>query len=802
MSTKQRPSRRARIDPLTHPEVRRALLAGRPVQKRWRHLVTDLEPLAGLTNLTRLDLSSTGVSDVTPLAGLANLTHLNLFSTGVSDVTPLAGLANLTSLDLFGTGVSDVTPLAGLANLTRLDLSSTGVSDVTPLAGLANLTSLDLRSTGVSDVTPLAGLANLTSLDLRRTGVSDVTPLAGLANLTRLDLSSTGVSDVTPLAGLANLTSLDLRSTGVSDVTPLAGLANLTSLDLRRTGVSDVTPLAGLANLTSLDLDGTGVSDVTPLAGLTNLTRLGLRRTGVSDVTPLAWLTNLTSLDLDGTGVSDVTPLAGLTNLTFLVLDGTGVSDVTPLASLLNLRYLSLRGTNVEDISVLANIQGLEITGFEKSDGEVGPSKAVTGAPLRVSQVDGAEAFADRAILRFDNMRWLNLALAVEGAGPPPRVISRKRTFIAFERPEGTSVDQFQSMLADLSRRAGARVIPDHRYSLEHDFSPAHTLPVGSVEAEGTLADVLRVIGADRLDNQTRGQHVSIAIVDTGINGARAEFAPARRAAQWAVGGDDPWTDEHGHGTMCATIAAATQQYGGTFRGVAPGAGLIACKTSFLTSELTAIYESLETLARQGHRIVASNSYGQRTETAPLEPDDYDLLMGALDDAVEAGVHVVFSAGNYHHGDRPCDPTTIWLQKCRADVLTVATCDLHGEMWNYSSRGLGQFNGQNGMAPKPDVTAPTPKNGLILFGGEERIMPDGWGTSGAAPQVAGLLALLLSDRRNIPRDDLFAIVRETAVKLGTTSANPGGLSFACQGHGRIDCLAAVERSKAGVRADA
>lgn len=64
-------------------------------------------------------------------------------------------------------------------------------------------------------------------------------------------------------------------------------------------------------------------------------------------------------------------------------------------------------------------------------------------------------------------------------------------------------------------------------------------------------------------------------------------------------------------------------------------------------------------------------------------------------------------------------------------------------------------------------------------------MPNGWGTSGAAPQVAGLLALLLSRDPSLSRDALFDIVLTTASDLG--------FAHSCQGHGLIDCRSALEQ---------
>jgi len=48
----------------------------------------------------------------------------------VSDVSALAGLTNLSSLDLVDTQVSDVSVLAGLTNLSSLDLQGTLASGI------------------------------------------------------------------------------------------------------------------------------------------------------------------------------------------------------------------------------------------------------------------------------------------------------------------------------------------------------------------------------------------------------------------------------------------------------------------------------------------------------------------------------------------------------------------------------------------------------------------------------------------------------------------------------------------------
>ena len=261
--------------------------------------ITDVSPLASLTDIQTLYLTGTGVSDVSALASLTSLQILSLNRTAVSDVSPLASLTSLQTLYLNRTAVRDVSPLASLTSLQTLYLDETGVSDIRPLASVTSLRNLHLNRTGVSDVSPLASLPSLRILMLDRTGVSDLTPLAACKNLIRLDCDGTGVSDVGPLAALTDLETLFLVETGVSDVRPLASLTSLQTLYLNKTGVSDVSPLASLTSLETLSLVETGVSDVSLLASLASLQALYLTDTGVRDVSALASLDNLRIHGLD-----------------------------------------------------------------------------------------------------------------------------------------------------------------------------------------------------------------------------------------------------------------------------------------------------------------------------------------------------------------------------------------------------------------------------------------------------------------------------------------------------------------------
>lgn len=96
--------------------------------------LTELpEVITELSWLQMVDCSDTKVSDLTPLANLTNLLEVDFWMTQVSDLAPLANLTNLQAVICWQTQVTDLTPLANIANLQAVDCSETQVSDIRPL---------------------------------------------------------------------------------------------------------------------------------------------------------------------------------------------------------------------------------------------------------------------------------------------------------------------------------------------------------------------------------------------------------------------------------------------------------------------------------------------------------------------------------------------------------------------------------------------------------------------------------------------------------------------------------------------
>ncbi len=144
--------------------------------------------------LTSLEIFQSVVADLTGLEYALNLQDLDIDSNPTShprltDISPLAGLTQLRSVRLHDQRISDLAPLAGLANLKSLNLHTNTITNLTPLAGLTGLTALSLENNqSLSDLSALSGLANLTTLELEGCEIGDISPLSGMTKLTWLEL--------------------------------------------------------------------------------------------------------------------------------------------------------------------------------------------------------------------------------------------------------------------------------------------------------------------------------------------------------------------------------------------------------------------------------------------------------------------------------------------------------------------------------------------------------------------------------------------------------------------------------------
>ncbi len=320
------------------------------------------------------------------------------------------------------------------------------------------------------------------------------------------------------------------------------------------------------------------------------------------------------------------------------------------------------------------------------------------------------------------------------------------------------------------------------------------------------------------------GQGLVVGIADTGIEWQHPALRPRYRgfdgsnvthAYNWhdsihapvtgnPCGADSPFPcDDNGHGTHVTGTAVGTD--GGENQiGVAPGARWIGCRNMDRNVGTPGRYaECFEfflapTDASGGNprpeigADVVSNSWGCPPSEGCTDPN---VLRAVIENTRAAGIFVSVSAGN----EGSACSTVATAPGFYEASFSVGATTLADTIASFSSRGPVTADGSNRL--KPDVVAP----GVSV---RSSVPPATYarfsGTSMAAPQVSGAVALLwsavpsLSGR--VPETE--ELLRSTAVRLFSDQVC-GGISGSAIpnpvfGWGRIDVAAAVAAAQVPV----
>jgi subtilisin family serine protease len=266
----------------------------------------------------------------------------------------------------------------------------------------------------------------------------------------------------------------------------------------------------------------------------------------------------------------------------------------------------------------------------------------------------------------------------------------------------------------------------------------------------------------------TRGAGQTIAIIDSGI-GQHPDLAGAVAGGKDFSGigsadGRTPVGSEQEHGTLVASVAAGrgTGTDGGVI-GAAPEAKLLSASIGFeqgTTPSDDQIANAVKWSVDQGATVI-NLSLGRNTPDWPTSWDD------AFGYAEDHDVVIVASAGNRGSGtDVVGAPATM------PGVLTVAGLDRNGTAsQDASSQGITI----GVSAPSEDLVGDLPGGGFALWAG----------TSGAAPIVAGIVALVRAAHPGLDAANVIQRVLATARDAGA----PG--TDVLYGYGKVDAAAAV-----------
>lgn len=268
----------------------------------------------------------------------------------------------------------------------------------------------------------------------------------------------------------------------------------------------------------------------------------------------------------------------------------------------------------------------------------------------------------------------------------------------------------------------------------------------------------------------TKGRGVTIAIIDTGVDGSVPELqsvvaggtdfsglgSPDGQTPVGSVGSE--------HGTMVAALAAGRGSGGNNgVIGSAPEAVVLSISIGFGEGVLSSddqIAQAVRWAVDHGADVI-NMSLTRNTLDWPVSWDDAFLY------AQEHDVVVVAAAGNRGSGT-----TQVGAPATMPGVLTVAGVDARGEAsFDASSQGITIAV----AAPSENLVGVVPGGGHVIWNG----------TSGATPIVAGVVALVRAAHPELDAANVINRVVATARDEGATGPDP------IYGFGLLDAQAAV-----------
>ncbi|MGH6805441.1 MAG: S8 family serine peptidase [Ensifer adhaerens] len=327
-------------------------------------------------------------------------------------------------------------------------------------------------------------------------------------------------------------------------------------------------------------------------------------------------------------------------------------------------------------------------------------------------------------------------------------------------------------------------------------------------------ADVARQLNATRAHLKgITGRGVRVAMIDSGFAHDHSFFKAHDYSSSvvLAPGAVDRSVDGNGHGTgQSANVFS-----------IAPGANFIGIKLDNEDdpSSGASILEGLqEALKHDPHVITVSLGYDLRRQNnmpLPQLPNSLVALEAEIQAAVKRGIVIIFAAGNGHYSFPGQMPDVISAGGVYVDETGAMQASDYASAFHspiYSGRSVPDVCGLVGLLPHANYLAlPIPPGCEIDADGaafDKTAPDDGWGvfsgTSAAAPQLAGLCALLLQGQPKLSPADIKAILRRTARDVMVGHANPasdptgrglpaGGGEDGATGAGLVDAYAAVKQ---------
>ncbi len=322
------------------------------------------------------------------------------------------------------------------------------------------------------------------------------------------------------------------------------------------------------------------------------------------------------------------------------------------------------------------------------------------------------------------------------------------------ERPIAIAVDNADKAIKEL------RASDDVEYA-----EPNYVIEAEMVPGDWPYKDAWSQLGLedawDFITKQGSGRQVIVAVIDSGVEMNHPDLQGRIISGYDFANHDNTPEDDSGHGTKVSGILGATGNNGTGIAGVAWDVDIAIMPVKFMkvndgktTGNLSDAIDAIYYAVDNGAEIINA-SWGFYDRSKALD--------NAIAYARDKGVLFVASAGNSGQDN---DNKGHYPSNCASDnVIAVAAMDSDGSIASFSNYGAKTVHI---IAPGVGISTTTINSGYVSYAS---------GTSFAAPFVAGVAAMVLSQSPDMGYKSLREAILNSATKIpsaGSSMVSSGG----------------------------
>ncbi len=316
-----------------------AIFYGLPnIEKLSFHDMKDIKNINFIKNMPKLNslqIDNCPIIDLEPLRDNINLTELSLkgYSTDkISDLSPIASLTNLKKLTILNVDVDENT-LPNLSNLSMLSDVSIYSKYLNSINGMSQIEHLTLEGSYYSNINTMASLSGLKTLilDLASEDAEGIQAISELPNLEEVTVYLNSGNDwyIDPLFASKTVKSLKiinidtLRETVRADLNAINDNNVITKLEMNKIYLEDVN--------NPIDDSMLGAYADTFLSHFKAVEELSIQENEVKSLEFVKNMPNLRILDISDNYVTDVSPLLSCKKLEVLKCKSNSISNLNVL---------------------------------------------------------------------------------------------------------------------------------------------------------------------------------------------------------------------------------------------------------------------------------------------------------------------------------------------------------------------------------------------------------------------------------------------------------------------------------------